>query len=308
MAYSNGIEWNKEKIERVKNLTIKGYSGSETANLLSAEFDETVTTAAVNGIKSRHGILNSLILKDNSIKVYDGYLQLPDDKTYTIVCDIHSPYHHTEWVNRAILISSIFNSKNLVIAGDLFDMNFAKHWPKQEGEQGTSLDDEIEQVGQIICFLDYFDMIYLIRGNHEDRPTRKTEALIQARYIIKLMTEKVYDKKFIYSYYDRAYIGNDWMVIHPKSYSQISASTGVRLVEKYRRNVMNAHGHFQAFRYDRSGKNIAIDLGCLLDPMRIGYKNLSTTTHPEWNNGFAVLKNNHIHLFGAYTDWESKER
>jgi hypothetical protein len=71
---------------------------------------------------------------------------------------------------------------------------------------------------------------------------------------------------------------------------------------------MNAHGHFQAFRYDRSGKNIAIDLGGLLDPMRIGYKNLSTTTHPEWNNGFVVLRNNCAYLFGEHTDWKFWER
>ena len=98
-------------------------------------------------------------------------------------------------------------------------------------------------------------------------------------------------------------IGSKWMLFHPKSYSQISTSVGKRLAEKFHRNIINTHGHVIGSTYDRSGKFLVVDLGCMLDKRKMGYINLQTTTHPVWQNGFGMLYNGHFYHFTEETDW-----
>ena len=274
---------------------IKRASPAKSAKAAQAKVDEII---------ERNQFVENFAHASGEDRIYNDYLRLPVDAPWTIICDVHAPFHSAEYLNKTILISEGFKSRRLLVAGDLFDMSFAKYWARMEGEPLTTLEDEAEAVKQVVRFLDYFDEIYLIRGNHENRVTRVTEAKIQAQSIVRLLTAEIFDRKFTYSCYDKAFVGDDWLVVHPKSYSQISASVATRMAEKFHRHVLNAHGHFQAMRWDRSGKFMGIDLGGLFDVEKIAYCSLSTTTHPSWNQGFAVLKNNHIYLFGEHTDWD----
>jgi len=297
------IKW-KQHIPRLKELLVNGYRNSDIAEIMTRESGRKITICMVANVRSRYDLSGKFIIKDDSIKVYNDFLKLPIDKNWLICCDVHAPYHSALWVNRTLLVAEKEKCDHILIAGDLFEMGFAKHWLTYEGEPDLNFDDEVEGLEQIFKWLDYFKKIYLIRGNHESRITRLKEAKMQAGGIIKLMTEKVYGERFVYSYYDKAEVGDDWLAIHPKSYSQISASTAVRLVEKFRKHILNAHGHFQALRWDRSGINMGIDLGGLLDKNKIAYINLCTTTHPVWNNGFATLIDNHVNLYGEHFNWK----
>ena len=304
MTYSHGFNWDAcpQAVEKLKALTLEGYTTMEIVPILSDAFDHLFTLKSIENARRCFGCTKFLVARDTSIKLYEC-LKLPLGD-YLITCDYHSPYHSEVWINRALMIAEILGLKKHIIAGDLFDMDFAKHWPKKEGEESTELDMTIEKCGSVLNMLRYFDETILIRGNHEDRITRMTEARIQARHIIELISKEIWDKKFKYSYYDKLYIGEDWLVVHPKSYSQLSGSTAIRLAEKFHRHILNAHGHFIALRYDRSGKHMGIDMGGLFDRAKTAYTSLSTSTHPMWNSGFAVLKNNHIHLFNDSTDWK----
>jgi len=307
MTYSHGFNWNDcpKAIETLKTLVLEGYDSREITTILSDVFNHEFTVKTIEGARHRFGCMKYLLAQDKSIKLY-GALKLPQGD-YLLTCDYHSPYHSELWVNRALMIAEIYGLKRHIIAGDLFDMDFAKHWPKKEGEESSELDMTMGQCEPVMNMLKYFDDTILIRGNHEDRITRMTEARIQARHIIELISKEIWNKKFRYSYYDKVHIGKDWLVVHPKRYSQLSGSTAIRLAEKYHRHILNAHGHFIALRYDRSGKHMGIDMGGLFDIKKTAYLNLQTTTHPFWNNGFAVLKDNHIHLFNESTDWKHWE-
>ena len=165
------------------------------------------------------------------------------------------------------------------------------------------LDKEVFHTDPVIKALDYFDENILVCGNHERRVGMKTDSIIQARHLFGLYGEGIWNRKFKYSVYDKLFIGDEWMVVHPRSYSQISTSVARRLAEKYHKNIINAHGHFVGMAYDRSGKFLAIDLGGMFETKKVDYINLRTTTHPNWKNGFGALYNGKFHFFTDETDW-----
>jgi hypothetical protein len=167
---------------------------------------------------------------------------------------------------------------------------------KEKGEKKEELDAELETCRTIMKSLDYFDKTYLICGNHENRVDRLTDGRIQARHIIDLIGKGKYEEKFTVSVYDKIYVGANFLAVHPKSYSQIGGSTAVRLAEKFQMNVLNAHGHFIALRYDRSGRYMAADIGGMFDVKKIDYVCKKTTTHPTWNNGFAMIVDGELEL------------
>ena len=303
MGHSHGINWNDPKrLSRLKQLLEEGLSRKEIGQKLTQEWDTRISIDMVAKVKERYEPFDWYIEENkDTVKFYDSDTLPMDD--YMISCDDHSPYFSALYENRLLSIAKFFNIKKQIKVGDLVNQDYASHWPKQEGERRGDLDDDITQSEPLFKALDYFEKIYLVRGNHEDRPNRITDARIQGKHILKLFGRKIHDKIY-YTPYDKVFIGKGWMAVHPKSYSQISASTAVRLAEKYHRHVLNAHGHFSALRYDRSGKYMGIDLGGLFDIRKVPYINLTTTTHPVWNNGFAMLRNEKIWLFNESTDWD----
>lgn len=300
MGHSVGLEWNDFRLGRLSEILSGGHTSKEAAGILTQEWGVDVTKQMVDNIRARYDVLNYFVKESPNIKIYKSDTLPMDD--YIISCDDHSPYFSVLYENRLLMIAEFFGIKKHIKVGDLVDQNYAKKWPRKEGEQDLGLDEEIAESEPLFKALDYFEEIYLVRGNHEDRINRMTDAKIQGRHILELFGKRIYDK-IQYTPYDKAFIGDEWMVVHPKSYSQISGNTAIRLAEKYHRHVLNAHGHFVALRYDRSGEYMGIDLGGLFDTEKMAYINLQTTTHPAWNSGFAMLRKGKIWLFNESTDW-----
>jgi hypothetical protein len=207
------------------------------------------------------------------------------------------------WANRFLAVAEHLKIKKHIIVGDLFDCDWAKAHPSTDGEERPGLDGEAAYSDPLIkALLEQFDENIHECGNHETRPAR-TIARIQFRHVAGYLGLGRAEKRYAFTEYDKIEIGNRWLLVHPDSYSQVSGSTAVRLAEKYHRNICNAHGHFIALRYDRSGKYMAADLGGMFDISKVAYINLHTTTHPFWNNGFGVLKDGYFHHFHAGTDF-----
>lgn len=303
MGRSHGLEWeDPKKLLRLKELFEKGYSRKKIAEILTQEWGVHVTVDMVAKAKERYEPFDFYIEENiDTVKFYESDT-LPMGN-YMVGCDDHSPYHSVLYENRFLMIAKLFGIKTRIEVGDLINQDYASHWPKLEGGTNRNIDEEIAQAEPLFKALDYFDEIYLVQGNHESRVTRITEGRIQGKHILKIFGQKIHDK-FKYTPYDKIFIGDEFMAVHPKSYSQISASTAVRLAEKYHRHVLNAHGHFIALRYDRSGKYMGIDLGGLFDSRKIDYINLQTTTHPAWNQGFGMIYRGKFWHFHEGTDWD----
>jgi len=266
------------------------------------------TTQAVRKYFSRIGLVHGSFppeIEERFLEIYreiDRFQceRLPIDN-YMIAADFHSPYHNELYVNRLLMVAHKQGAKKIVIPGDLYDMAFAKFWLS---DKKSTIDEEVEKSSPLIHALDYFDEIVLIRGNHEFRISRMTDGKIQARHLLDIFGAAVWKKKFRYSTYDKIEIGNDWLLVHPKAYRQNSASVAKDLAEKFQKNVINAHGHFMAFRYSKCGNYMGIDVGGMFDKNKIDYIAKSTTCHPIWNNGFVMLVDGHPHLFHNKTDWK----
>ena len=295
------IQWTPEKIGALKGLAINGYTDPEVVDMLSRKFDIPMTLDAVKSAKRRYRLTN-LLSSANDVKIYCR--PRVDEDNYIISCDYHAPYYSVLWVNRLLLLAMKYEIKKHIIVGDLFDMDFAKFFAQMEGEEGSTLDKEIEFSDPLLQTLDYFDETILICGNHETRLGRMTNAKIQFRHIQQIFGQRVNAKSRRFIEYDKLEIGDRWLLVHPKSYSQISGNVAIRLAEKYHRHVLNAHGHFTALRFDRSGEYMAIDLGGMFDVQKISYLNLKTTTHPAWNNGFGMIYQGYFHHFHSGTNWD----
>ena len=301
MAYTVGFEWTPEIVRELERLKIQGLSDVEIALHFADKYQQPFTPKQIHSTRERYGLAAKYLELDKKITLYEAKT-IPIDN-YMISCDHHSPYFSEIWENRLLAIADRFGIRNHIITGDLFDMDFIKKYPDFDGVDKSTLDKEVFHTDPLIRALDYFDENYLITGNHERRVNLSTEAKIQASHLFGLFGKEIWDKKFRYSVYDKMFVGDNWMVVHPRSYSQISTSVAKRLAEKYKKNIINSHGHFVGMTYERSGTHLAIDLGGMFDVRKIDYINLRTTTHPFWKNGFGMLRDGKFWHFTDETDF-----
>jgi hypothetical protein len=293
--------WNEERRKDILELRIRGKTYVEISRELSQKYNRKISAEAIRKIAQSYGISDQLFNTPDGIKFYDSPVLPMDD--YMISCDYHSPYYSELWTNRYLTIARKYEIKKQIIVGDLFDMDFAKSHPITDGEKPSFIEDEKKQSDPLIQTLSWFDETWLVCGNHETRISRITEARVQFSQLVDFFCKDLIQKKFNFTIFDKVQIGEKFLLIHPKSYSQISGATAVRLAEKYHKHILAAHGHFSALRWDRSGKYMGIDIGGMFDQRKIAYVNLLTTTHPSWENGFVVILNGHAYQFHQETDF-----
>jgi len=131
-----------------------------------------------------------------------------------------------------------------------------------------------------------FDETILFTGNHEDRFSRTNKFHIDNTRVLQMLGRDMKHYKFSEYHY---LILDDWRLTHPGSYRQQKLSVASALADKFRMNVLQAHGHFGSIGYSRSGYLVG-DMGGIFDKTRAEYTMEKDTTHPVWNNGFFIYK------------------
>lgn len=287
--------WTPEALDRLRAMRAAGIQAGQIAATLG------VSLSCVENATYRYGLTRGVLEENLDIPIFRGDLKLPMDD-YIITCDYHSPYYSIVWHNRSLAIAERFGIKKLIVIGDLVELGFAAYFysdnkPKIEDEAG-------ENKRLIGSMLDHFEQIYLVKGNHENRLGRNTDGIIKVQNLLEEWVGPEYGKRFTFSLYDKLTIGNEWLCVHPKSYSQKAGIASRALCSKYMMNILNTHGHHVGWNYDPSGKFLAVDLGGMFDSEKVEYINFKTTTHPVWNSGFGMLRNGHFYLFDERTDWD----
>ena len=288
--------WTKELVTHLREFSLRGMTNSAIASRFS-DMGFVVTIKAVEGAKVRYG-LTGLVIDDLDVPRYTSPI-LPEDN-YMVSCDYHAPFHSAKMTNYLLMIAQKFGIKKHALIGDLFDMDWAKKW---YSDSSPGFVFEKEKVGPLLDALGYFEMNFLIRGNHENRVGRLTDGKLTAESLYELYGGDSWKKSFRFTTFDKVSMGK-WSMFHPKSYSQITTSVAKRLAEKFRANVINTHGHLVGYGYDRSGTYEVIDIGGMFDRDKIEYINMVTTTHPMWKNGFAMIRKGKMTHFREETDWD----
>ena len=300
--------WTPPLIERLTDLYARGVSLDEIALRLSDEFGRTITPKAVETARYCYlprGFERTISERASGEPPLLIAPHLPDGD-YMVCSDVHLPFYSSLWLDRYLKTARAYRIRRQIIAGDLFDFHVFSHFPKLAKGGPVDLEDEFAVMREPVERLaQAFDITYLITGNHERRVSRLTDARLTFDTLFRIFGDRA-RSRFELSPFDRVFVGDKWLVVHPISYSQVSGAVAVRLAAKYHRHVINAHGHFVALRYDTSGEYVVCDSGGLMDWTRIDYASFRTTTHPCWNNGFVMLRNGRLHLFHAESEWKSK--
>ena len=211
-----------------------------------------------------------------------------------ITADYHHPCVSLPMVDKVIAIGKRFKIRRLFIAGDYFNLDILSAYAKKMGgdEQVAKMSEEMLLGTKVLKLLSkQFHTIIYSMGNHEARFGRALLNTWTFELISRWLDQATL--QFVDQYW---FYLDDIRVTHPKSYSQTKLAVAMRLCDKFNCDVIAAHGHFCSIGYSRGGHR-AIDLGCKADSDRIAHMTKADTTHPFWNQGFAMYKGGDIAVF-----------
>lgn len=231
-----------------------------------------------------------------------------------VICDLHIPLHDPILINKMIRVAQENDIKQLIIAGDYFNMEeFSSYLPYQPE---AALDLERHDGNLIMKTLcRSFDEVDFIWGNHDFRLSKKLgfkksfdECM---RWMLSELTEEEFAKirfsELDYMHYfpvslDSISLSNlgSWQrkfrIMHPRNFSSQPLTVGRKLAQKFDCSVITAHSHHCAIGMAPNGRDIVIEGGGFFDKTRTEYIQKSTTHH-EWVQGFTMFKDGIPTLF-----------
>lgn len=210
-----------------------------------------------------------------------------------ITADYHIPLYNVQHVNDMIESARRNGIHDLVIAGDFFNFDALSRFdPKQEE---ASLWREInEGIAVMRVLLETFDNIYYLWGNHDARLHKALGFKMQFAEAMRMLFGKLDDSvsdKLHFSNLDHMFVYTDsvWYICHPARYSQVPLATPRLLADKLKCNIITAHAHHFAAGYAKDGETRVAEAGGLFSAYKTEYLQ-RTTVFPNWQNGFAYLK------------------
>jgi hypothetical protein len=226
-------------------------------------------------------------------------------------------------------IAERFEIRRLLIPGDFIDFDVL--YPRDTGHERRTIKDEVKATWKILDVLcQHFDEIIWTMGNHDIRLLKLIQRLRRQIMAQKGGTElldflsedgiktetpfgilnsifarpglKIHEASYARIQTSRG----DYLVMHPKNISQVGPQSARRYVEKYRASCLCAHSHLWAIGTDRSGIDLAVDLGAACDPDKINYYCEELGTFPATVPAFSMIRNGSFYSFTLnpkYTDW-----
>jgi hypothetical protein len=215
--------------------------------------------------------------------------------------DWHVPL--TSFENAAKLIQSAVEhglTDWLAIVGDFFNLDAMGRWDDKQESAGLGI--EIRIAGQILeLLLDVFDVIYVTKGNHDERLLDKLAYKIKFEQSIRMLLPNISDEKMrriVVTEYDFIRIETNngpWHCAHTRQYSKIPLSVPRELCDIYGMHVAAAHRHHHGITTSKGGF-LAVELGGLFDARKTHYLKKYTNTFPRWTPGWMLLRDGFPYL------------
>lgn len=226
---------------------------------------------------------------------------------FVIVGDVHVPA--TDW-DLARLVSRVggrcLAEPRLIIAGDMFNLDFASrfdptvrypHW-SQERDAARAVLKEWRET---------FKDIYILMGNHDRRMIKWSAAELDCADLFGMVTT---DERVHVSNYGWCNVTSGdyaYRVTHARNYSIQRLSVADQLALKYDSNIISFHEHHLGKAWDRYGRHVTVNGGCLVDPDKLAYAVLEDSKSSSMEPGFVLLRNGCADVLGRapFTDWNA---
>lgn len=236
---------------------------------------------------------------------WDDYTEIECDNA-VIIADVELPDYDVTLMKAAHAVGMQHGIKTLIIGGDFTALDSVSSWAtvyRSAGAMGL-LQELVFATRVLESAFTWFDNIYAIMGNHEWRLGRALDGQLGPYDVIKTSAGEVIVKPYDYMYLNTS--RGRVKVIHPKNYSRtpLAVPRNVIAVEEPRCHILSTHTHHSASGLDPSGHYELMEIGCLRDPLRTQYKQQHQSNHPQWVQGFAVIKDGWRYRLTKYhTNW-----
>lgn len=231
-------------------------------------------------------------------------LRIPD-RPCALTADWHSPFFSMVWLERLLFVCDRLKVRDLAIVGDLTDFSSISHYVRKDHRSGGVGEDIEKTLVLLTRLLEEFEHVWWCYGNHEDRMPEALHGQDPLITVVKYATKGLKGKVHL-SPLPTMFLGDDWRLEHPKTFSRDGARVAAAAAAIFHKNVATGHGHHLGFRYDVSGRFVGIDLGGLFDIDKQSYLfETGITTLPQWQAGFWVYSNKKVRPFAdAFVDWK----
>ena len=239
-------------------------------------------------------------------------LQVPTDNAL-VFGDTHFPLHNVVMLQRALWVKQKFFShiRTLVHGGDAFNFDRFSQHPKNAPMMGA--EDQLQIAAQCwrsIATRQWFDDVYVIPGNHDEWLAKAINDDIRVSRLYGMIFDgknQWPEAEFHFTNLDYLYLGDQWVVGHPASYSGQGGKMPATLGNFYDgRNAISFHNHIVGQSQNQEGTLIGIDAGHMTDPDKHFYSARRFSKFARWNAGFVIISNGyHYHYTERWTDWQS---
>jgi hypothetical protein len=220
------------------------------------------------------------------------------------VGDVHVPFTDYNFSQMVIKVAKKYNIKKMNVGGDFFNFdNFSVYahaiptvqWA-QEREAARLLIHE---------WLEWFDEINFIMGNHDRRLAKWTEGQFDEKDLFGMVTTSDKCHFSNWGWCDVTSGGVDWLVAHGSNYSVNQLTVASELANKHQKNVILSHEHHAGMGWDKYKRYVVVNNGGLFDASKFAYVNLDVNKMPNMQNAFTMLRNGVATLFSKwpFTDW-----
>ena len=304
---------NKDNIKPVDYLKEHGgtTNDAQMAELLSELASKTVSLASVTQKRHSLGIMKpkwGVKFVESQHPKLDGCITVETDNAL-VISDLHIQFQDAGWLERVVAFAQRHNIRICIIAGDLVDLTVLSTFVPSvlgAGAATPTLDGELEDVSNTIAILlTVFDEVIILLGNHEIRLARKlgNTTVTVFKRTLGADSEHVRVSEYHYCIIQSSY--EPWRITHPRNASAVPVRVASQLADKYRMNVVAAHGHDWGMTTSVSGY-YACACGMIADPERIDYTNYIDNTRPFMAQGaWALVEGEPILL---HPKWAKPER
>jgi len=256
--------------------------------------------------------ISNLLLAESSAPKFVDAPRL--DESQLILGDVELPLHNAEFINNCFSVARAWGIRQLLLAGDFI------HWSSLSPFRDTKNDmsAEIELIEQYLAvFVEPWEHVTWMEGNHERRPQRALDRLLKAKYAARLIVPpdlaKEFERKVTCTDYFYAYVGEDWLIEHPQATNIVPANAARRIAGAQGYNVAMAHDHLVGIQQTEDGKHWGVEIGCCADPDRMEYYQHRHTTRPRWVNAALILRRVEDRFYPTlltpdWTDWDWEKR